>query len=135
MMMVADFRRRFFIRQILVPYKEEMTMVVGKTATAFHRATTLETTMDNFLLQVLLENTGEQLAFSNGWRYRAPIIPGEITLNDLCNIIPMNPPVSTAELTGQELLDMLEDYLERTFSRDPYKQMGGYVKSCLVLTL
>ena len=91
--------------------------------------------MDNFLLQVLLENTGAQLAFSNGWRYGAPIIPGEITLNDLYNMIPMNPPVSTVEITGQELRDMLEDNLERTFSCDPYMQMGGYVKRCLGLNL
>jgi S-sulfosulfanyl-L-cysteine sulfohydrolase len=121
------------INQVLAPYKKELSTVVGKTATALNRATTLETTMDNFLLQVLLENTGAQLAFSNGWRFSAPIIPGEITMNDLYNIIPMNPPVSTAELTGDELLFMLEENLERTFSCDPYMQMGGYVKRCLGL--
>jgi len=123
------------IRQVLAPYKKELSTVVGRTATALNRATTLETTMDNFLLQVLLENTGAQLAFSNGWRFGAPIIPGEITMNDLYNIIPMNPPVSTVELQGQELLDMLEENLERTFSCDPYLQMGGYVKRCLGLNL
>ena len=30
---------------------------------------------------------------------------------------------------------MLEENLERTFSCDPYVQMGGYVKRCLGLTL
>lgn len=123
------------IRQLLAPYQEELSTVVGRTATALNRGTTLETTMDNFLLQVLLEHTGAQLAFSNGWRYGAPIIPGEITMNDLYNIIPVNPPVSTVELSGQELLAMLEENLERTFSCDPYVQMGGYVKRCLGLTL
>jgi S-sulfosulfanyl-L-cysteine sulfohydrolase len=58
--------------------------------------------MDNFLLQALLESTGAQLAFSNGWRFGAPIIPGEVTVNDLYNMIPMNPPISTIELTGCE---------------------------------
>jgi len=67
--------------------------------------------------------------------FGAPIIPGDITLNDLYNIIPMNPPVSTTDLTGKELLEMLEENLERTFSCDPYLQMGGYVKRCLGLTL
>ena len=43
----------------------------------------------------------------------------------------MNPPVSTVELTGEELLIMLEENLERTFACDPYQQMGGYVKRCL----
>jgi len=123
------------VRQALAPYQEELSTVVGKTATALNRATTLETTMDNFLLQGLLESTGAQLAFSNGWRYGAPIVPGKITLNDLYNIIPMNPPVSTVELTGEELKAMLEENLERTFSRDPYQQMGGYVKRCLGLNL
>ena len=82
-----------------------------------------------------MENTGAQLAFSNGWRYGAPIVPGKITLNDLYNIIPMNPPVSTVELTGEELVMMLEENLERTFSCDPFKQIGGYVKRCLGLNV
>jgi len=75
--------------------------------------------MDNFLLQALLESTGAQVAFSNGWRYGAPVIPGKITMNDLYNIIPMNPPVSTVELTGGEIRAMLEENLERTFSCNP----------------
>jgi len=121
--------------QALEPYKNELSEVVGETATALNRGTTLETTMDNFLLQALLESTGAQMAFSNGWRYGAPIVPGKITLNDLYNIIPMNPPVSTIELSGEEIKEMLEENLERTFSCDPYNQMGGYVKRCLGLNV
>jgi 2',3'-cyclic-nucleotide 2'-phosphodiesterase (5'-nucleotidase family) len=113
------------VRQALAPDQEELSTVVGETATALNRATALESTMDNFLLQALLESTGAQLAFSNGWRFGAPIVSGKITLNDLYNIIPMNPPISTVELTGEELKAMLEENLERTFSRDPYQQMGG----------
>ena len=119
------------IRQALVPYQEELLTIVGKTATALNRATMLETTMDNFLLQALQESTGAQLAFSNGWRFGAPIVPGEVTVNDLYNMIPMNPPISTVELTGEEIVVMLEENLERTFARNPYDQMGGYVKRCL----
>lgn len=122
------------IRRGLAPYQEELSTVVGKTATALNRATSLETTMDNFLLQALQESTGAQLAFSNGWRFGAPIIPGEVTMNDLYNMIPMNPPISTVELTGDEIVAMLEENLERTFARDPYHQMGGYVKRSLGFT-
>jgi 2',3'-cyclic-nucleotide 2'-phosphodiesterase (5'-nucleotidase family) len=123
------------VNKALEPYKNELSEVVGETATALNRGTTLETTMDNLLLQALLESTDAQLAFSNGWRYGAPIVPGKITLNDLYNIIPMNPPVSTVELTGEEIKTMLEENLERTFSCDPYQQMGGYVKRCLGLNV
>jgi sulfur-oxidizing protein SoxB len=119
------------ILQALAPYQEELSTVVGETATALNRGSMLETTMDNFLLQALMESTGAQLAFANGWRYGAPILPGKVTLNDLYNIIPMNPPVSTVELRGEELVLMLEENLERTFACDPYDQMGGFVKRCM----
>ena len=123
------------VQRALAPFQDELSTVVGETATALHRATMLETTMDNFLLQSLLETTDAQLVFSNGWRYGAPVVPGPVTLNDLYNIIPMNPPISTVELTGAELVEMLEENLERTFSADPYNQMGGYVKRGLGLTV
>ena len=54
-------------------------------------------------------------------------------MNDLYNMIPMNPPISTVELTGEEIVAMLEENLERTFACDPYDQMGGYVKRGLGL--
>jgi 2',3'-cyclic-nucleotide 2'-phosphodiesterase (5'-nucleotidase family) len=119
----------------LAPYGEELSQVVGHTSTALHRNTMLESTMDNLLLQSILEHTGAQIAFSNGWRYGAPIAPGPITLNDLWNIIPVNPPISLVELTGDEIRTMLEENLEHVFAHDPYHQMGGYVKRMLGLNL
>jgi 2',3'-cyclic-nucleotide 2'-phosphodiesterase (5'-nucleotidase family) len=121
------------VERALAPYKDALSEVVGETAAPLNRGTILESTMDNFLLQALIDSTRAQMAFSNGWRYGAPIIPGNVTLNDLYNIVPMNPPISTAELTGEELLMMIEENLERTFACDPYQQMGGYVKRCLGL--
>jgi 2',3'-cyclic-nucleotide 2'-phosphodiesterase (5'-nucleotidase family) len=84
-------------------------------------------------LKSLLSVTGADAAFSNGWRYGVPIQPGQLTLEDLHRIIPVNPPVSTAVLSGQEIWDMLEENLHHTFSGDPYEQMGGYVKRAMGL--
>lgn len=116
------------VQSALEPYHEELGEVVGETRTPLDRGMSLESTMDNLLLSALLEHTGAQVAFSNGWRYGAPVQPGPIYVNDLYNMVPMNPPVSTVEITGAELLTMLEENLEHTFSREPFKQMGGYVK-------
>ncbi len=123
------------IERELDPFKGNLDTIVGETATALNRYTMLESTMDNFLLQSLLEVSGAQLAFSNGWRYGAPVIPGPVTLNDLYNIIPMNPLIGTVEITGEELMNMLEENLEKTFAADPYEQMGGYIKRILGLTV
>jgi sulfur-oxidizing protein SoxB len=46
-------------------------------------------------------------------------------MNDLSNIIPTNPPIETVDMIGAELWDMMEENLERTFSSDAYKHMGG----------
>jgi S-sulfosulfanyl-L-cysteine sulfohydrolase len=130
-----DQKVQSLIDEVLNPHMTMLQSVVGVTKTALHRYAQLETTMDNLLLEALMEISEAELAFSNGWRYGAPIPPGPITMNDLWNIIPTNPPVSTVELTGKEILEMLEENLERTFAGNPYDQMGGYVKRCLGLRM
>jgi 2',3'-cyclic-nucleotide 2'-phosphodiesterase (5'-nucleotidase family) len=123
------------IDRTLAPWRTELAQAVGITATALNRNTVLESTMDNLLLQAISETAGTPIAFSNGWRYGAPVPPGPVTLNDLYNIIPMDPVVSVTELSGEELRTMMEENLEHTFSHDPYRQMGGYVKRFLGITL
>lgn len=119
------------INKVMNPYRDKLSLVIGHTNIALNRYAQLETTMDNLLLESLLDVSNAQLAFSNGWRYGAPIPEGEITMNDLWNIIPTNPPVSIVEISGNEIIEMLEENLENTFANDPYKQMGGYLKRCL----
>lgn len=131
----ADPDMERLIEDIVSPHRAMLSEVVGQTQTALNRNTFLESTMDNFLLQAIAEAADTRIAFSNGWRYGAPIAPGPVTVDDLWNIVPPNPPVSTVELSGQEIWDMIEDNLEHTLAADPYRQMGGYVKRCLGLTL
>ena len=99
------------------PYREMLSGTVGHTSKPLHRNTNLYSTMDDLLLAAASASAGTTVAFSNGWRYGAPIPPGAITMNDLHNIIPGDPPVSTVELTGDEIRHMLEENLERTFAR------------------
>lgn len=117
------------------PHRPFLDQPAGRLAGSLDRAYALETSMDNVLLAAIARAAGTRLAFSNGWRYGAPILPGTVTREHLWNMVPTNPAVSTAELTGDELRAMLEANLERTFSRDPYRQMGGFVKRCHGLNL
>lgn len=121
------------VTEIMRPYQNKKNTVRGKTATILHRYNTINSSADVLLLSAIQFVSHTDIAFSNGWRYGAPIAIGEITDWDLYNLIPMNSPVSTVELTGLEIIEMLEENLERTFSPQPMTQMGGYVKRGLGL--
>ncbi len=122
------------VKEVLQPYAEQLGCVVGEVRTGLNRNANIESTMDNFLLTAIREQAGTRLAFCNGWRWGAPIGPGPVTRNDICNIIPWQEPICTVDLTGRELVEMLEENLERTFSTNPFHQLGGYVKRCQGLT-
>jgi 2',3'-cyclic-nucleotide 2'-phosphodiesterase (5'-nucleotidase family) len=109
--------------------------VVGETITDLHRNLVMESPMDNLLLKAVKHHTEAELAFSNGWRYGAPIPKGPIDVGNLWQIIPINPSVNVCDITGKEIWDMMELNLDRTFAQDPYEQMGGYVKRCMGLNL
>jgi 2',3'-cyclic-nucleotide 2'-phosphodiesterase (5'-nucleotidase family) len=125
---------RALVDEAVAPFREELGRTVGETAAPLYRGEMFGSSMDDFLLAAIRRETGAALAFSNGWRYGAPVLPGTVTMNDLYNIVPMDPEVMTVTLTGAEVLGMLEQNLERTFACDPFGQMGGYVKRCLGLT-
>jgi len=125
-----DLKIKEMIEQIYSPHRQLLETTVGETETGLHRYHVMESKMDNLLLDSLLNVSGRNLAFSNGWRYGAPIPPRKITMNDIWNIIPTNPPISICDISGRDLWDMMEENLEHTFSRNPYNQMGGYVKRC-----
>ncbi|SHM60910.1 2',3'-cyclic-nucleotide 2'-phosphodiesterase/5'-or 3'-nucleotidase, 5'-nucleotidase family [Paracoccus solventivorans] len=112
----------------------DLDRIVGETPMALHRATCLDAPMDDLLLAAVARAAGTDIAFSNGWRYGAPVPPGPVTAEHLWNIVPADPPVSTVELTGAEILQMMEENIERTFSCDPFGQRGGYVKRFRGLT-
>ncbi|OHC91661.1 MAG: bifunctional metallophosphatase/5'-nucleotidase [Sphingomonadales bacterium RIFCSPHIGHO2_01_FULL_65_20] len=119
---------------VMAPHRALLSEVVGRTIVPLHRYAMPSAPMDDVLLDAIAAAADVEIAFSNGWRYGAPMAPGPVTLNDLYNIIPMNPPVSRVDLTGAEIRQMLEDNLERTFAADAYEQMGGYIKRCRGLT-
>ena len=123
------------VTAIMKPFQHLKDNKLGDTENILHRYDTLNSTMDDFLLKAICAAADVQIGFSNGWRYGAPIAAGAISKWDLHNIIPMNPVVSTVELTGIEIINMLEENLERTFACNPMKQMGGYVKRCLGISI
>ena len=123
------------VEDAMRPHRRILDEVVGHTSFGLHRNETLFSPIDDVLLAAIATTADTKIAFSNGWRYGAPIPPGPVTMNDIWNMIPTNPPVSRVEMTGAEIWEMMEDNLERTFSADPFRQMGGYMKRFRGLTI
>ena len=123
------------VERLMAPFRQALEEIVGRTEVGLHRNNNLSSPMDDVLLEAISSTAGTDIAFSNGWRYGAPIPPGPVRLNDLWNIIPGNPPVSTVSVSGAEIVAMMEENLERTFSSNPLGQMGGYLKRFRGLTI
>lgn len=123
------------VDEAMRPHRAVLDEIVGETSIGLHRDTNLFAPMDDVLLAAVAKAAGTHIAFSNGWRYGAPIPPGPVTMNDLWNVIPTNPPVSTVEISGTEIWQMMEENVELTFSPNPFKQMGGYLKRFRGLTV
>ncbi|MBT2694893.1 bifunctional UDP-sugar hydrolase/5'-nucleotidase [Bacillus sp. ISL-55] len=115
------------ISDILEPYSKERGNIVGKTDSILHRMTLNEAPMDQLITDAYLHVYDSDLAFSHGWRYGTPVPGGDISEYDLHTIIPTNPEMFTLEMTGERLMNALEKNLEMVFSRDPFKQKGGYI--------
>lgn len=67
-----------------------------------------ETNLGDFCADSYRIVTGADVGFINGGGIRASIDAGEITVNDLLNVFPFNNSTCVAEVTGQQIADMLE---------------------------
>jgi 2',3'-cyclic-nucleotide 2'-phosphodiesterase (5'-nucleotidase family) len=129
--MLSAFRRD----PLLENHRAWLDEYVGRTAVDLHRASSFYGTMDALLLEAMRQATGLDVAFSNGWRYGGAVPKGHVRRRDLYHMVPMDPEIRQARLTGREILSMLEENLESTFSCEPMRQMGGYIKRSAGLTV
>lgn len=72
-----------------------------------------ECTMGNLIADAIREETGVQVALQNGGGIRASIEEGTVTLGDVMTVLPFGNLISTFELTGADLLAVLENGVSR----------------------
>lgn len=67
-----------------------------------------ETNLGNLIADTFIFATGAQIAITNGGGIRETVEPGPITLEDLLSVLPFENEVVTVELTGEEVVAVLE---------------------------
>ena len=67
-----------------------------------------ETNIGDFCADAFRAYTGADIALVNGGGIRTNISQGEILFNDLYNVMPFGDMIATGDITGEQLLDVLE---------------------------
>lgn len=108
------------------PFERRLKQIVGSTDAPLFRKGILESAVDNLLADAAREASGADIAFSNGFRFSYPVMKGDVTVEDLYNIFPMDAQIKTGVLTGKQLREFWERSLNEVFGKDPYGQRGGW---------
>lgn len=128
----ADKQMQQIIDSLTDPYRSQMQEVIGYTATPMYRYLVVENPMDNFITDALLWKSGADIAFSNGFRFGVPIVPGKdgkqpITREDLWRMIPVDEKMKIGRVSGQQIWNWLEKELNNVFAKNAQERFGGWL--------
>lgn len=115
-----------------IPFKKELSKVIGITTTPLVRYFVMETPMDNLITDAIHWKFKTDIALSNGFRFCQPLAvdpkkgKADITKEFLWNMLPVDSEAKTGMVTGKQLWDWLEKELQNAFAKDPSKRFGGW---------
>jgi sulfur-oxidizing protein SoxB len=109
------------------PYLEKLAERLAVSEALLYRRGNFNGTMDQLILDALMQAKGAEIAFSPGFRWGSTILPGEaITYEQVMNQTAITyPQTSVSELSGAAIKTILEDVCDNLFNPDPYYQQGG----------
>lgn len=137
-MVEADDAAERLLKGLLEPHRKAMDEVVGKAGGWLVRAQTLagqearkrdeESPIDSLFADILREQTKADVALLPGVGYGVAIPPGSITAAQLRQMVPHEGKVVTMRLSSTQIIDVLEQAVENTFTDDPAVKVGGMIQ-------
>lgn len=107
------------------PHEAKLGEVIGRSEVMIYRRDYWQSPMGNMLTDALREIAGADVAFFPAWRYGATLLPGDITVEDVYNVIPTDGTINTFKMSGRTLLRLMNNTLNGFLDRDPYSRVGG----------
>jgi sulfur-oxidizing protein SoxB len=115
------------IEEIRRPHEAKLGERLAVSDSLLYRRGNFNGTFDELILDALLRRADAQIAFSPGFRWGTTIVPGQdITMEDVYTHTGL-PYANTwaREMTGSEILQIMEDVADNLFHPDPYYRQGG----------
>ncbi|MBI3625616.1 MAG: thiosulfohydrolase SoxB [Candidatus Rokubacteria bacterium] len=115
------------ISQSRGPHEPKLAETLAVSETLLFRRGNFNGPFDEIILDALRKRADAEVAFSPGFRWGVTILPGQaITLEDVYSHTAVTYPHTwVRELTGAEILRIMEDVADNLFNRDPYYRQGG----------
>jgi sulfur-oxidizing protein SoxB len=115
------------VHEVRAPHEEKLGERLAVSDSLLYRRGNFNGPFDELILDALLTRAGAQVAFSPGFRWGVSIVPGQtVTLEDVYSHTAVTyPNVWTREMTGAEILAIMEDVADNLFHPDPYYRQGG----------
>ena len=123
----ADKNMESLITKMRAPFEAKLGEKLAVTEGLLYRRGNFNGTIDQLILDGLMEVKGAEIAFSPGFRWGTSLLRGQvITMEHLMDQTAITYPHTTVnELTGETIKTILEDVADNLFNPDPYYQQGG----------
>ena len=121
----ADPEIKKLVDEAYAPHEEKLGEVIGRSEVMIYRRDYWQSPMGNMLTDALRGITGSDIAFFPAWRYGATLLPGDITVEDIYNVIPTGGTINTFNMSGKSLKRLMNNTLNGFLDRDPYSRVGG----------
>jgi len=115
------------VTEVRAPHEAKLGETLAVSESLLYRRGNFNGPFDEVILDALLKRADAQVAFSPGFRWGLTMVPGQaITLEDVYTHTALTYAGTwTREMTGREILTLMEDVADNLFHPDPYYRQGG----------
>ena len=123
----ADPAMAAHIARVRAPYESRLSEKLAVSESLLYRRGNFNGTLDQLILDALMNVKGAEIAFSPGFRWGTSLLAGEaITFEHVMDWSAITYPMTTlTEIPGETIKTILEDVCDNLFNPDPYYQQGG----------
>jgi 5'-nucleotidase / UDP-sugar diphosphatase len=117
------------VAELRAPHRAELEEVLAQAAEQIGRSYRSESPFDKLVGEILMQETGAQMAFMPGVGYGVTLLPGPITREMLYTLIPHPAKLVTMDLTGEQVRAILEQSATNQKPGDSRQIVGGLVQT------